>query len=350
VVKHPRVQCQLTIVSSSKVSKRDALNLIYRALSLEGFATIESSNAILIVPEGQEPKMSPELMAPAAGEIPEGRQRLMKVFQVQHLTASEITERLKGVLSEQGTLEADDRGNRIIATDYTENIRLLAELIPQLDLASPSDSDIRIYALKFAEAEQLAGLLTLVLNERPAPPSSAPSRSSSSRSSRPTVMMPGMPPPSSPTSSGPAPSTATGDEQVRFWPDSTSNRLIVSAPRSRIPEIEELIRVLDAQKPADVAIRVLPLKHVNAVDLIADIAPLYQKMSGRSLKDMIEVSANDLSNSLIVLSSEANFKAIEELVHTLDTPDAQDKIVRTFPLRNADAEDVAEQSSRETLK
>jgi type II secretion system protein D len=58
---------------------------------------------------------------------------------------------------------------------------------------------------------------------------------------------------------------------------------------------------------------------------------------------MIEVSANDLSNSLIVLSSEANFKAIEELVHTLDTPDAQDKIVRTFPLRNADAEDVAEQ-------
>src|SRR4051812_10570599 len=36
VLKHPRVQCQLTIVGSKKVNKREALNLVYRALALEG--------------------------------------------------------------------------------------------------------------------------------------------------------------------------------------------------------------------------------------------------------------------------------------------------------------------------
>src|SRR5436190_15846793 len=78
VVKHPKVQCQLTIVSSKKLSQRDALNLVYRALALEGFAAIETSKSILLVPEGQEPKTSPELIG-SQTELPTGRQRLMKI-------------------------------------------------------------------------------------------------------------------------------------------------------------------------------------------------------------------------------------------------------------------------------
>src|SRR5256885_9727634 len=57
-----KVQCQLTIVSSKKLNHREAINLVYRALALEGFTTIETSKAIMIVPEGQEPKMSPEFL------------------------------------------------------------------------------------------------------------------------------------------------------------------------------------------------------------------------------------------------------------------------------------------------
>src|SRR5579859_381971 len=57
VVKHPQVQCQLTITSSKKVSQREAISLVYRALALEGFTAVESSNFILLVPEGKEPKL-----------------------------------------------------------------------------------------------------------------------------------------------------------------------------------------------------------------------------------------------------------------------------------------------------
>src|SRR5207244_629973 len=74
VVKHPQVQCQLTITSSKKLGTRQAIDLVYRALSLEGFIAVESSNAILIVPEGKEPKMNPELLDGSKKDIPEGRQ------------------------------------------------------------------------------------------------------------------------------------------------------------------------------------------------------------------------------------------------------------------------------------
>src|SRR6185369_2228608 len=118
VVKHPMVQCQLTIVSSKKIARREAINLVYHALGLEGFTAIESSKSILIVPEGKEPKISPELVDGSKAEIPEGRQRLVKIFPLQHIQAEELKGKVRGVLSDKATIEVDDRANRMIVTDY----------------------------------------------------------------------------------------------------------------------------------------------------------------------------------------------------------------------------------------
>src|SRR5207244_3999901 len=130
-------------------------------------------------------------------------------------------------------------------------------------------------------------------------------------------------------------------QQVRIWPDKVSNRLIVAAPKAKMPEVKKLVDLLDTEKPQDVSIRVIQLKNATAEDLVKDLGPLYQKMSGKSLKDIIEVAANSRANSLVVLSSESNFKIIQKLISTLDTEEAQEKIIQTFTLKNADAEEVA---------
>ena len=147
---------------------------------------------------------------------------------------------------------------------------------------------------------------------------------------------------SPPASSGGSQGGSSG-QQVRLWPDKSSNRLIISAPKSKLPEVLRLIDILDTGKTEDVALRVIPLKNVNAADLAKELGPLYQKTGGRSPRETVEVAANDRSNSLIVLSSETNFKAVEKLVASLDTEDALEKATRTFLLRNADAQDVAKQ-------
>lgn len=357
VVKHPRVQCQLTIVSSRKLSPRDALNLVYRALALEGFTIIESSKSILIVPEGQEPKMSPELLDSSRVDLPEGRQRLIKIFPLKNVQAGEMREKIRFVLSDKSSIDIADRANQLIVTDYTDNLRLLGELIKELDIPSAGDVTIEFFTLKHSEAEELGNLLTLILNSQPAPPSSpSSSRTSSSRSSSsssmggPVSLGGGSPGPvmsSEPPSSSPPPSSSASAggsaPQVRIWPDKTANRLIVAAQKSKLPEIKRLIDLLDTEKPQDVSIRVLPMKNVSAEDLVKDIGPLYTKMSGKSAKDVIEVSSNSRANSLVILSSASNFEAIEKLVASLDTEEAQEKSMRAFPLKNADAEDVAKQ-------
>ena len=348
VVKHPQVQCQLTITGSKKLSPREAISLVYRALALEGFTAVESSNAILIVPEGKEPKLNPELLDSSRKDIPEGRQRLVKIFPLVNVQAADLKEKLRGVLSDKGTIDAEERANQLVVTDYNDNLRLLAQLINEFDVPE-SGLILQIYPLKNGDAEDLGNLISLILNAQNAASGSGsrssggPSRGPSGPSGGPFPGGGPMPSGDSGASSSPPPGGSSAPAQgIRIWPDRTANRLVVSAPKARLPEFERLLLVLDTEKSADVTVRVLPLKNINAVDLVKDLGPLYQKM-GKTPKEMVEVAASDRSNSLIILSSESNYRAVEKLIAALDTEGAQEKIVRTFPLKNADAQDVAKQ-------
>ena len=231
VLKHPQVQCQLTITSSKKVTQREAINLVYRALALEGYSAIEFSDSILIVPQDKEPRMSPELLGGSQTNVPEGRQRLVKVFDLKHVKAADVKDRIGTALSDKAGVFVDEQANEIIITDYNDNIRAVGELIA----------------------------------------------------------------------------------------------------------------ALDTDKPEDVTVRVIQLKNVQAADLMKEIGPLYDKKNAKSLKDTVAVTADEQANALLVLSSEANFKVIQQFVSSLDTEEAQEKIMRTFTLKNADAQDVAKQ-------
>ena len=214
-----------------KSSQREAINLVYRALALEGFTAMELTSSIIIAPEGKELNMSPELLDNSRTNVPEGRQRLVKVFSLKHVQAADLKDRIHTALSDKATVEIDEVANQIIITDYNDNIRAVGALIG----------------------------------------------------------------------------------------------------------------ALDAEKPEDVTVRVINLKNVQAADLMKEIEPLYQKKNGKALKDTVEVNADAQANALLILSSEANFKTIEDFVNQLDTKDAVDKIMVTFTLKNADAQDVAKQ-------
>jgi len=231
VVKHPQVQCQLNVVSSKKVSPREAINTVYRALALEGFTVVETTRTILIVPEGKEPRMTPEVVDGNVKELPEGRQRLMKVFSLSHVQAGSIKEKIQAALSDKATVTIDEHANQIVISDFNDNLRVAGELIA----------------------------------------------------------------------------------------------------------------ALDTDHPDDIAVRVLPLKHMGATDLAKELSPLYQKMNSKTPGSSIDVVADDRSNSLMILSSEADYNALERIITGLDTADAQEKTRKTFVLKNADAQDVAKQ-------
>ncbi len=126
------------------------------------------------------------------------------------------------------------------------------------------------------------------------------------------------------------PTVASLSEKAVIDINDRGNQLILTDYNDTITLAAQFIKVLDTDQPGDLAVRIIPLKHVSAQDLVKEITPLYQKISGKSANEPVEVSANDRSNSLIVFSSDANFKALEKIVATLDSEDALEKILRPF--------------------
>ena len=341
IIQDNKAKCKLQIASSRKIPRREALQLVYRALALENVSVIETEDVVLIVPEAKQTQVQifPSVRNGDATREFSGKEVGMQVFPLNYIQAETIRDKFKSLLSKIGKLDVDTRANRIIVTDYGDNLRLVRDLLKELDVSTVRDAIIEIFPLKYLDATATASLVSRLYaatagNSGGDASGGGSSRGGSSRggSSR------GGPPPS-----GAPPAAGGGASNVRIFPDRAANRLVVTAPQEEMSRIRSLIERLDTQKPADVAVRVLQLKHVGAKDLVEEIGRLYEKMSGDSHQDIIEVTANARSNSLIVLSSEANYEDIKGLVDSLDTQEAQKTTLKVFTLKHASAGEMVDQ-------
>jgi type II secretion system protein D len=224
-----------------------------------------------------------------------------------------LYQKLRGtLLSEIVEIAANSRSNALLVLSSESNFKVVKGLVEilELDMASGEDRAVEVIPLKHVHSDDIALLLSGVF-EPPEKRSQTPSPS------------------------------AEKVPAVRILADRPQNRVVVVAPREKIVEVKTLVATLDVEKPADMAIRVIPLKHVGAKQLVEEVAPLYGKLQGPVMKEVVEIAANSRSNSLVVLSSESNYKAVLDVVQALDTEEAQEKDMKAYILKNADAEDVA---------
>ena len=310
VIKHPRVQCQITITSSKKVSKREAIVLVYRALALEGFTAIESGQSILIVPEGQEPRMGPEMVSAPAKDLPEGRIRIVKVFSLQHIQAAELKDRIRGALTDKGTIDLNERNNQIILTDYTDNIRLAGELIEALDTDKPEDMAVRVIPLKSVAATALAKEV------------------------------------------GPLYQKA-GGKSLDIAADERANALMVLSSQASFDSIYRLVSSLDTEDAQEKAMETFILKNADAQDVARQLQDLNQNQStssryvyffgqqSDSSQKKFNVVADRRRNAVIVQAAPAQMDGIKKIIEELDAPLADNGLApRIYPLKYVSAVDL----------
>lgn len=335
VYKHAQVNPNLTVMSPNKLPVREAVRLVYQTLALEGFAAIETEKVIYIVPEGMEAKIQHAVIPEDSDRPLEGRQFVVKTFALEHVRARDIEATVRGILSDKAKIEILPDTNKIIVTDAAQNVGLLAELIPEIDTPSRSPVTTEIIWLKHARAEFVAPILTnLFGSEVPRGGTVAPSAPQPGGEANPADGAAGN---SNPTAAAPR------SGPFRILADEAANRLIITASKERVEEIREFVQLIDVEKEADVIVRVISLRFVDAQELVSEIRPMYERLAGKSRSDMIEISANDRSNSLIVLSSKSDYERIKELVEALDIEEAEKNVTEIFRLEHADAEDAASQ-------
>jgi type II secretory pathway component GspD/PulD (secretin) len=89
----------------------------------------------------------------------------------------------------------------------------------------------------------------------------------------------------------------------------------------------------DIQKNDEMVTQIVPVRYANATQLTKDLLPL--------LPSGAEMTANESANALVITDTQANIRRMTEIVQALDTSISSISAVRVFPLKYADAKDLA---------
>jgi type II secretion system protein D len=315
VIKSPQVQCQLTIMSSKKVPVREAINMIYRALALEGYSAVELSDSILIVPQGKEPQMSPEVVSGSLTNIPAGRQLLVKVFQLKHIQAADVKERIQTALSDKGTVDVDQSANQVIVTDYNDNLRVVGDLIDALDSEHPEDVAVRVIPLNHIAADQLAKEIEPLYEKM------------SGKGGNKTA--------------------------IDVVADDRSNSLIVFSDLADFGDIEKLVAMMDTEDAQEKATRTFILKNADAQDVAKQLQDLndsqnssgsrytYYFSSQPTTTKKFSVVADRRRNAVIIQAPPAQMDSLAKMITELDEPVSDDSLApEIIPLKYVSASDM----------
>lgn len=79
--------------------------------------------------------------------------------------------------------------------------------------------------------------------------------------------------------------------------------------------------------------QIIPVRYANAVQLTRDLQPL--------LASYATLTANESSNALVITDTQSNIRRMAEIINALDTSISSISAIRVFPLRFADAKQLA---------
>jgi general secretion pathway protein D len=151
----PRVRGTITVYTEQPVSVREAYLTYLSALRGLGFAMVDASGLLKVVPEA-EAKLQTGTVS--VGEVQvRGDQIITQIFPLQHENPNNLVAVLRPLITANNTINANPGSNSLIITDYASNLRRLGQIIAALD--RPSDADLDIVVLQHAVASDLAPLV-----------------------------------------------------------------------------------------------------------------------------------------------------------------------------------------------
>jgi general secretion pathway protein D len=155
IIVDPRVKGTMTLYSEKPMSVRDAYQNYLANLRGLGFAVVEVSGLLKVVPEAEGKLQSGTVQV---GENrTRGDQILTQVYRLNHENPNNLVAVLRPLISPNNTINANPGNNTLVITDYADNLERIGKIIAALDI--PASTDLEIISLKHGVASDLAPLV-----------------------------------------------------------------------------------------------------------------------------------------------------------------------------------------------
>ena len=160
VQQETRVNGYVTVVGK-QLSVDEALNLVNTELNKNGYAAIRDDRILTIVTKNEARTRNLSVkIGNDPNDIPNTDEIATWIIPIRFVEARQLVSDLSLFVSPQASVVANDAGNTIVVTDTQANIRHLVKIIEAVDNSAESETEIRVFRLKYASPTDVADELS----------------------------------------------------------------------------------------------------------------------------------------------------------------------------------------------
>jgi type II secretory pathway component GspD/PulD (secretin) len=385
------VSGKVDVWSSQPLTKDEAVDVLNTVLSKNGYAAIRNGRTLRIISrDDAKTKDIPVKSGNNPEEILKSEEMVTQVIPVRHANATQLIQNLQPLLPSyaRDSFTANESGNALVLTATRTDVRRIVEIVKALDETISSTSAIRVFALKYADAKELANAVKELFQ-----PQTTQQGQGNNRGFNNPFFGGGGPGGlgggnfqgggfgggGNNGGRGGRNSGSAANIRVTAVPDEQSNSLIVSAPDDMMPNIEKLVQELDVPVSDITELRVFRLSNADPLELADIFAELFPddtrtgnnnnnnqndfRFGGGGIRGGFGGFGNNRNNqtasserktkkgrvlavpdqrtsSIIVSAASELMPQIAEMIAQLDSSPAKKQKVFVYSLENADVQQV----------
>ncbi len=277
---------KITIISPSKLNIKDAYRFFTSVLELKGYTVVPTGlNAYKIIPSRDAKQKGIEL---SIDQEIVNESYIARLIQLRHVSSTEAVKFLRPVISRDGHISDFGPGNLLLVIDSGLNIEKILTIIKNIDLPSTIEYP-EIIHLEHADAESTARILNEGMRK---------------------------------TAAGRAAPKMPTLQEALAVPNKRLNAIVIFGQKSDRESMKKLVEMLDVPAPeAQGRVNVYFLENADAEELSKVIDGIIRRMQPPGTKSQtgnIFITPDIATNSLVIVSSPADYRNIAQVIKKLD--------------------------------
>ena len=385
IIAEADVSGTVSVWNNEPLDKNQAVALLDSILIEKGYTALRVGNTLKIISKSNASTQNLPVQSGNDPAVVQNSDRMItQIIPVRYTGAVKLMENLEPLLPEEASMTANEDSNAVVLTGTENSIKRVMEIIQALDTNLSGASQIKVFALQYADATELVDVIEDLFEED----SKSSSRSGSSRGSSSSSSSSffdrirawreqresGRSSSESRSSSSKSKSSSSAPNptsRVVAVADERTNSLVVSAAEEALPMITQLVQEIDRDVDEITELRVFDLVHADAFEMSEILTNLFSgdnaqgsqsrssprfgrgdsRSSSRSSSNegsarsqsMSQVTAvpDPRTNSLIVWAAANMMPQLERMIQQLDSSNSRQQKVFVYNLDNADVDNVA---------
>ncbi|MBT3379963.1 MAG: hypothetical protein HN742_02980 [Lentisphaerae bacterium] len=279
VIRPAELTGTVDVESHQPLNHTEVVELLNSVLGEKGLVAIKTDRTLRIVPREEAKKYDLPVQSGAdPEEIHKAESMITQIIPIRYANAPKLLENLQPLVPSYANLSANESSNALIITDTQTNVRRIASIIEALDTSISSVSEVKVFPLQHAVAEELAEVVNKVFTT----PSTQSNRRSSAGDRMRSFFMRMRGGGGGDDNNQQQDGNRAASVKVTAVGDERSNSLVVSAPGDLFDDIELLVEQVDVPTEETRSLRVFPLKFAEAEDIAEAVNELFEQESSTS--------------------------------------------------------------------